>query len=348
MHEHPTIIRTTLRDTRELLTSPLLTTAFKIDQFFEIWEIIYPGQLDSLKAQYKDWLLYSDGEKHARLRADAAKIALGMKGNENAYNRIFQSFLDTSSKKGEILLSDITFLSRRIHREFLFLTDSQYTQIFQPCYRIGKFITAGELDVGITPVLLNSLIPRLSVYFSQLPKSSLIGKLRDANLPLGTIINLVGDTFSPLQSVLSSCSRSIVENEELFQSLSPDLLPAFVSEVLRLYTPFRFCTRIQPEPHNAEGKIAVKRIRIDIAKANLDEDEFADTQAFKVRSPNNHASFGHGRHSCLGSTFVTNILCLYAGMIRESGLLRNARVKRLNASDKGGIYKYQRLQISLR
>jgi cytochrome P450 len=69
------------------------------------------------------------------------------------------------------------------------------------------------------------------------------------------------------------------------------------------------------------------------ASANRDEEEFVNPDTFDVsRKPNNHLSFGHGRHFCLGANLArAEIRILFEQIIQRKlrlelqGEIRRAR-----------------------
>jgi cytochrome P450 len=84
---------------------------------------------------------------------------------------------------------------------------------------------------------------------------------------------------------------------------NPELIPAAVSEALRLGSPVRAFTRFAVKPYHADG-VAIpegERVLILYGAANRDERHYAEPDRFDVkREARDHLAFGHGVHRCAG------------------------------------------------
>lgn len=83
----------------------------------------------------------------------------------------------------------------------------------------------------------------------------------------------------------------------------PDL-PAAVEEMLRWWTPVMNFRRTAAEDVELGGRLIRRgeKVVVWFSSANRDPRVFADPDAFDpARSPNDHLSFGHGPHFCLGA-----------------------------------------------
>jgi cytochrome P450 len=85
------------------------------------------------------------------------------------------------------------------------------------------------------------------------------------------------------------------------------LIPTAVEEMLRWWTPvmhFRRTATIDTELAGTKIR-AGEKVIVFFSSANRDPDVFADPDAFDpARSPNEHLSFGHGPHFCLGASLA--------------------------------------------
>ena len=106
--------------------------------------------------------------------------------------------------------------------------------------------------------------------------------------------------------LITACVRVFDEMPETFEALkaSHDLIPRFLEETLRFYSPFsatvRRTTRATEVAGAAipEGAVVVPLI----ASANRDESVFDHADEFLIdRDPNPHLAFGYGIHNCLGA-----------------------------------------------
>jgi cytochrome P450 len=84
----------------------------------------------------------------------------------------------------------------------------------------------------------------------------------------------------------------------------PTLLPAAIEEVLRVRTPFPRLARLTTVDTEVGGaQIPAGQVVMPwLTAANRDERVFAEPHRFDVhRKPNQHLTFGHGIHFCLGA-----------------------------------------------
>ena len=84
----------------------------------------------------------------------------------------------------------------------------------------------------------------------------------------------------------------------------PGLVPSAVEEMLRWWTPvmhFRRTATIDTDLAGTKVR-AGDKVVVWFSSANRDPEVFPDPDAFDpARSPNDHLSFGHGPHFCLGA-----------------------------------------------
>jgi cytochrome P450 len=104
---------------------------------------------------------------------------------------------------------------------------------------------------------------------------------------------------------LASAIRHLAEwrdHQELLRAC-PDLIPAAVEELLRLYSPnlgfARTATR-EVEIHGRRIR-AGEVVALVYASGNRDEAAFPDPDRFVLDRPREHLAFGHGIHKCPGA-----------------------------------------------
>jgi len=100
--------------------------------------------------------------------------------------------------------------------------------------------------------------------------------------------------------------HALLENPAEFAKLraNPALMESAVEEMLRWTSPATHAMRTARRDCEIGGHpvLANQRIVMWFASANRDEEIFADSDRFHIdRSPNNHLTFSHGSHFCIGS-----------------------------------------------
>jgi cytochrome P450 len=126
----------------------------------------------------------------------------------------------------------------------------------------------------------------------------------------GILVHLVVGGNETTVGLIAAAARFVAELPGMWERLraSPDEIPAFVEEALRLETPahgnYRRTTRAVelggvPLPEGAT-------LAMLWGSANRDESEFPDADRFVMHRPNikGHLGFGHGAHFCLGSALA--------------------------------------------
>jgi cytochrome P450 len=103
---------------------------------------------------------------------------------------------------------------------------------------------------------------------------------------------------------LGSAVRYLAEDPQLQAQIrqNPGMVPLFVEEVLRMWTPARLLARTASRDTNIHGRTIRKGEKIALmwSAANRDASVFDDSDGFHIRRPNRHVAFGYGIHTCLG------------------------------------------------
>jgi len=149
--------------------------------------------------------------------------------------------------------------------------------------------------------------------------------------------SLLTGAFDTTASAISGGMLALIGFPEQYERLLLDhsLLPAAVEETLRWETPTIYFRRTAMADTEIRGQRIKRgqRVAMCYASANRDEEEFVNPDKFDVgRKPNNHLSFGHGRHFCLGASLArAEIRILFEQIIQRKlrlelrGEIRRAR-----------------------
>ena len=134
------------------------------------------------------------------------------------------------------------------------------------------------------------------------------GKLTDAELLSFCRLLLIAGNETTT-GLIVGCVRVFHEMPATFAALKQDrsLIPTFVEETLRFYSPFSLTLRRIVEPVELSGQeLPAGDIVLPlIASANRDDSVFERPDEFVIdRSPNPHLAFGFGVHTCLGATLA--------------------------------------------
>jgi cholest-4-en-3-one 26-monooxygenase len=149
--------------------------------------------------------------------------------------------------------------------------------------------------------------------------------------------SLLTGAFDTTASAISGGMLALIEFPEQYDRLllTPSLLPSAVEEILRWETPTIYFRRTAMADTEIRGERIRRgqRVVMCYASANRDEEEFVNPDIFDVtRKPNNHLSFGHGPHFCLGASLArVEIRILFEQIIQRQlrlelqGEIRRAR-----------------------
>lgn len=177
------------------------------------------------------------------------------------------------------------------------------------------------------------------------PREDLISALLAAEVdgqPL-TVQELLGFCFILLiagnettTNLINNSVMQLIEQPELQAALQaqPELIPAFIEEVLRLRPPVKTIIRNARTDMEFQGHQlkAGQTMTLWLASANRDAARFEDPDAFRLDRGNNpHLTFGYGIHFCLGAP-----LARLEAKIALEGLLK--RIPRLTLQE-GAVYE---------
>lgn len=151
---------------------------------------------------------------------------------------------------------------------------------------------------------LNAAKPEGSDILSAVKRSVDDGTLRplEGRAILHILLAAGGESTT---SLLGNAVRRLAEDPELQQTIraQPDRIPAFLEEVLRLESPFRYHLRSVPKDTQLGG-VSIPRgatVLMFWSAGNRDPDVFKKPDDLDLDRPRNHMTFGRGIHMCVGA-----------------------------------------------
>jgi cytochrome P450 len=149
----------------------------------------------------------------------------------------------------------------------------------------------------------------------QAPAANLLGDLATAanqgavsdHEVVAMLVQLVGAGGESTAGLIGNAARILAEQPDWQKQLraSPELIPAFLEEVLRLESPFRGHYRVVRRTCRLGGEDlqAGDHLVLHWGAANRDGQEFADADRVVLdrSGPRPHLAFGRGLHFCVGA-----------------------------------------------
>jgi cytochrome P450 len=123
------------------------------------------------------------------------------------------------------------------------------------------------------------------------------------------IWNYIGPAFDTTINGIGSTVWMLARDPEQWKILKddPSLIPAAFNEGLRMETPISIWARGCRQGAEIDGTTIPpgSRMCVLLASANRDERHYPDPDRYDVRrDPHDHIAFGHGIHSCVGSSLA--------------------------------------------
>ncbi len=166
-----------------------------------------------------------------------------------------------------------------------------------------------ELNAYLVPLVAERRQNRQPDLISALVDAEEEGNhLTQAELLANTVLLLIAG-HETTANLIGNGAFALLKNPDQLALLkeNPDCLPTAIQEFLRYDSPVQLVRRSAGEDIVVGGqKIqADQDVFILIGAANRDPAEFEDPESLKItRSKNQHVSFGHGIHHCLGSSLA--------------------------------------------
>lgn len=151
------------------------------------------------------------------------------------------------------------------------------------------------------------------------------GRLDD-EFVAGSVRQLLVAGHVPVSLSIASAVRHLAGQPELQEQLrrQPELVPAAIEELLRLYTPnIGFSRTATQETELAGRRIRPgERVALVYTSANRDPSRFPEPDTLLLdRAPNRHLAFGHGVHKCVGRVLARLELRVALETLLAAGVL---------------------------
>ncbi|MBW2229610.1 MAG: cytochrome P450 [Deltaproteobacteria bacterium] len=269
-------------------------------------------------------LIMMDGDEHKQLRTlvSGSFAPRRVAGLEPAIRKVTQELLDDLvHREAPDLVRDFANpLPTIVIAELLGVPSEDRDQFKQWSNAIVQFDPA-KPD-GIHPAADRGPAVELAQYFTRIleerrkqPRDDLLSRLiaTDVGGRKLTQGELIGFGFLLLvaghETTTNLISNTLVQldrDREARRRLIDDraLMPTAVEEFLRFDAPVQGLARTTTEAVELHGVTipADEKVLLLFASANRDERKFPDPDRFDIgRTPNEHISFGFGKHYCLGS-----------------------------------------------
>ena len=188
--------------------------------------------------------------------------------------------------------------------DFIFATDDpkyppwKGAQVIQEMYEYGTSLIAARRHA-----------PQGDVLSDLLGMRSAHGQPMSDETFLRYYWSLLTGAFDTTASAIAGGMHALVSFPSEYDKLQaePSLLPGAVEEMLRWVTPAIYFRRtaMRDTVLRQQRIRRGQRVVMCYAAANRDETVFADPDVFDVtRTRNDHLSFGHARHFCLGASLA--------------------------------------------
>jgi cytochrome P450 len=128
---------------------------------------------------------------------------------------------------------------------------------------------------------------------------------------------------STTERLITSCVHRLLHHEAVRRRLEaePELLPAFIDEVIRLHPPEATIKREATEDVDIGGVTipAQSFVQIALSAVNRDPAQFADPAELRLdRGHGRHVGFGTGPHTCIGAALARRtVRVAIATLLRE-------------------------------
>ena len=150
------------------------------------------------------------------------------------------------------------------------------------------------------------------------PRDDLLSVLMDAEVDgvkltyeefgMFFMLLLAAGTDTP-RLLISSGMLTLMEHGQVRERLvrDPALVPGAIEELLRFHPPLMHFRRTATRDTEIRGQHIREgqKVVVWLVSANRDEEVFANSSTFDIeRMPNDHLSFGHGPHFCIGNALA--------------------------------------------
>ncbi len=270
-------------------------------------------------------VLTADDDDHRRLRGliSSAFIPARVRAMSDELERVVEERIDSFVDKGECDFVEefASWLPSAALRSLMGLERAKDTEIQRWAAAITRrFGQMGSLEERIaderTILEAKQFMVDLVAQRRIAPGADLVSdiinardedqnRLSELEIYATLFILLVGATETTFSTLLFAIVH-LARNPEMRVQLhnAPELIPLFIEEVLRFYTPVAGFWRVVREDLELGGvplaKGSVLMVRVD--SANRDAQQFENPDVFDIFRKNNvrHLSFSGGAHACIG------------------------------------------------
>jgi cytochrome P450 len=284
------------------------------------------GALAGHRLLASSMMIATDPPDHARLRrlVNRGFTPRRIAALEPRIRELANGFLDQAIQVGELeLVSGLSVpLPVTVIAEMLGVEPERRDQFkaWSDAFVIGLSGAAGQYtkeDVRNAAEEMADYIEWIAAERRSQPRDDLISVLIQAeegeSLSTGelmafVVLLLIAGNETTTNLIGNGVKALLAHPDELARVASdPDLIPAFVDEVLRYDSPIQGLPRVA----NAEVELPSGRVpenstlMVFFASANRDEEQFPGAERFEIGRPApGHVAFGHGIHYCLGASLA--------------------------------------------
>lgn len=278
-----------------------------------------------------EWFIFFDPPRHTKLRALISKTFTPrvVANLEPRIRELSRQLLDQTVERGEMdLAADFAVpLPMLVIAEMLGVPVEdwpRYKRWSDVILNIANTFSKDEeaaralAEYRAVTAEMRGFLPALIAQRRAAHQDDLLTRLAEAEVDgerlteqelLGFVQLLLVGGQETTANLINNAILCFIENPDQLARLraAPELLPSAIEEVLRFRSPLQWMPRATSREIEMHGQVipAGKLVLPMIGSANRDPKQFRDAGRFDItRDPNPHLAFGHGIHSCLGSSLA--------------------------------------------
>lgn len=279
-------------------------------------------EFQPLQDFYQTWMMYTDGQDHARIRQAVNKSfsVAAVNRLKPTFDTIVDQHISTIAEKQTLdLLHDLAHpLGMAVIGAILGIPEADYQNVLHWSNDLVSFLGSKTADPQVARSVQTSMFEFKSYLHDVLhtrranPQHDLISQLiTDTQAGLSDedifaiVSNILVDGHEPIANTIANGIAALLTHpnqRELLQR-DPNLIPSAVEELLRFEPTFQYSARRATEDLTLHGETIRKdqRVLFMTAAANRDPQQFQHPDELNIqRIENKHFSFGFGAHYCLG------------------------------------------------
>jgi cholest-4-en-3-one 26-monooxygenase len=296
-------------------------------------------------------MIEMDPPRHTRLRSlvNRGMTPRRVLGLEDFAHRSFASVLDRSLELGRCdFVKDVaTLLPLQIITELVGIPEADRAQLGSLADRVQGF---DDPELGGGDGENTEAIREMSDYALDLardrrkrPREDIATAILQADIDgermgdeafAAFFLLLITGGIETTKAAISGGMLALMEHPDQWATLrgQPDALPGAIEEMIRWVSPIQHFRRTATRDTTISGQPVRENDKVVVwySSANRDESVFEEPFRFDItRTPNEHLSFGFGRHFCLGA----NLARLEIRVVFEALLARGVEVDRCGEID---------------